>query len=138
MATGPILQGLVTLADKILALRLVFDKTQQENRDRLADYCDKIADTLSRAYLDLENGKTPHGCCYEMDSYMKDLRRVLDGSLSAKDLADLQAVLAVSYEVEYLDRELPPQTRRGSRYAELDMAAGKFRAVGSMLRATRR
>lgn len=131
-----IISGLKFLGDKLVSLVPTFLKIKRGNRDRLATYCDSIATCLTEAYQDLESGKIPHGRCQEMERYMFQLKGVLEESLQPADYESLKSALAIAYDVENLDRELPPPNRHGSRYAELDMAAGRFRSVGAKLRAT--
>jgi len=91
------------------------------------DYSDRL----------LENGVIPHGLCSQMDRYMHDLKNVLQQSLPEDEFGELHDVLAVAYQVEHIDQELPAPVRRGSKYSELDIAAGKFRAIAQRLKATR-
>ena len=131
-----ILNGLVTLGDKLLSILPAFLETKRQQRDRLADYCERISKCLSRAYVDLDRGQIPHGCCSEMDHYMRDMRDVLGEILSPNEYEELHGVLSVAYEVEHLDRELQNCERPGSKYAELAIASGKFAAVANKIRAT--
>ena len=131
-----ILSGLVTLGDKLLSILPAFLETKRQQRDRLADYCERISKCLSRAYVDLDRGQIPHGCCSEMDHYMRDMRDVLGEILSPNEYEELHGVLSVAYEVEHLDRELQNCERPGSKYAELAIASGKFAAVANKIRAT--
>ena len=136
MPAYSILKSLISLGDKLLSIasRLLSAKRQQ--RDRLADYCENISKCLSRAYVDLDRGKIPHGCCSEMDHYMRDLKDVLGKILSPEEYDELHGVLSVAYEVEHLDRELKDCDRPGSKYAELAIASGKFAAMANKIRAT--
>ncbi len=135
---NPITQGLMFLGERLLSISDTLAKSKREKRDRIADYCERIGDTLSRAFKDLDRGIVPHGLCAEMDHYMRDLRAVLADTLSANEYDDLRGALQVAYEVEHIDREFPGPQRSGSKYAELDIAAGKFRATAGKIRATRR
>lgn len=137
MTESPIIKGLIFLTDKLLSRLGILEKSRRDQRDRVAAYCEGIADTLSEAYRSLESGIIPHGLCAQMDRYMHDLRSVLEESLSDAEFRDLRDVLAVAYQVEHIDRELPPPKRVGSKYAELDIAAGKFRAIAEKLKATK-
>jgi len=131
-----ILKSLVSLGDKLLSIVPNFLKAKRDQRDRLADYCDNISKCLSRAYVDLDRGRIPHGCCSEMDHYMRDLKDVLGNILSPKEFDELNDVLSVAYEVEHLDGELRDCDRPGSKYAELAIASGKFAAIANKIRAT--
>jgi hypothetical protein len=131
-----IMNCLITLGDKLLSIVPSFLKAKIEQRDRLADYCEQISLCLSRAYVDLDRGQIPHGCCSEMDHYMRDLKDVLGKILSPKEHEELHDALSVAYEVEHLDRELRDCDRPGSKYAELAIASGKFSAVANKIRAT--
>ena len=137
MPESPIVKGLVFLADKLLSRLGVLEKAKREQRDRLAEYCEKIAENLSSAYRSLESGVMPHGLCSQMDHYMHDLRDVLEKSLSRQEFDELRDVLAVAYRVEHIEEELPPLVRKGSKFAELDIAAGKFQAISHKLKATK-
>ena len=131
-----ILKSLVDLGDKLLSIVPDFLAAKRQQRDRLADYCESISKCLSRAYVDLDRGQIPHGCCSEMDHYMRDLRNVLGKILSPEDYDELHGVLSVAYQVEHLDRELKESDRPGSKYAELAIASGKFAAIANKIRAT--
>ena len=131
-----ILKSLVSLGDKLLSIAPNFLAAKRQQRDRLADYCENISKCLSRAYVDLDRGQIPHGCCSEMDHYMRDLRDVLGKILSPEEYDELHGVLSVAYEVEHLDRELKDFDRPGSKYAELAIASGKFAAIANKIRAT--
>jgi hypothetical protein len=130
------MEGLVILSEKLLSIHQSFMAAKREKRDRLADYCEKISICLSRAYVDLDRGHIPHGCCSEMDHYMRDLRNVLGDILSPEDYEGLHGVLSVAYEVEHIDREMQVCNRHGSKYAELAIASGKFAAIANKIRAT--
>jgi hypothetical protein len=136
MAAYNILKGLVSLGEKLLSIVPDFLAAKRNQQDRLADYCEGISKCLSRAYVDLDRGQIPHGCCSEMDQYMRDLRDVLGNILSPKEYDELHDVLSVAYEVEHLDGQLRDCDRPGSKYAELAIASGKFAAIASKLRAT--
>ena len=137
MPESPIIKGLILLTDKLLSRLGLLEKAKREQRDRVATYCASIADTLSQAYRTLESGIIPHGLCAQMDRYMHDLRCVLEESLSEAEFRELRDVLAVAYQVEHIDRELPAPKKDGTKYAELDIAAGKFRAIADKLKATK-
>jgi hypothetical protein len=131
-----IIAGLKFLGDKLTSLVPAFLGMKRANRDRIATYCDNVAACLTDAFRDLERGVIPHGRCQEMERYMLQLRDVLEESLPPQEFDDLHGALRVAYDVENLDRELLPTRRPGSKYAELDMAAGRFRSVAAKLRAT--
>ena len=133
---SPIIKGLMFLADKLFSLSDTIKKSRRNQKDRVAEYCERISDTLTQAFKELEKGIIPHGLCAQMDSYMRDLKSVLKDTLSDDEYNDLREVLQVAYEVEHIDRELQNPPRKGSKYAELDIAAGKFRAVADKIRAT--
>jgi len=135
MPDSPIIKGLIFLTDKLMSRLGILEKTRRDQRDRIATYCDNVADTLSQASQSLENGVIPHGLCSQMDRYMHDLKNVLQQSLPEDEFGELHDVLAVAYQVEHIDQELPAPVRRGSKYSELDIAAGKFRAIAQRLRA---
>jgi hypothetical protein len=137
MPDSPIIKGLIFLTDKLMSCLGILGKTKRDQRDRIAAYCDSVADTLSQASQSLEKGIIPHGLCSQLDQYMHDLKDVLQQSLPEDEFGELHDVLAVAYQVEHIDRELPPPTRRGSKYAELDIAAGKFRAIAQAVKATK-
>jgi hypothetical protein len=136
MPVNVILKGLVTIGDKLLSIAPAFLAAKQQQQDRLANYCESISKCLSHAFVDLEQGQIPHGCCAEMDQYMRDMRDVLGEILSPKDFDELRDVLSVAYEVERLYGELEDCNRPGSKYAELAIASGKFAAVANKIRAT--
>ena len=129
------MKGLVTLGDKLLSIVPNFLAAKRQQRDRLADYCENISKCLSRAYVELDQGQVPHGCCAEMDQYIRDLSDVLGKILSPEDYDNLHGVLSVAYEVERLYGELHDCDRPGSKYAELDIASGKFAAIANKIRA---
>jgi hypothetical protein len=131
-----ILKSLISLGDKLLSIGPSFLAAKRQQRDRLADYCENISKCLSKAHVDLDRGHIPHGCCSEMDHYMRDLRHVLGKILSPEEYDELHDVLSVAYEVEHLDRELEDFDRPGSKYAELAIASGKFAAIANKIRAT--
>ena len=135
-AESPIIKGLIFLGDKLLSLSDTIRKSRRDQKDRVAEYCERVADTLSQAFKELERGVIPHGLCAQMDNYMRDLRIVLEYTLTDDEYNDLRDALQVAYQVEHIDRELPDPPRQGSKYAELDIAAGKFRAVADKIRAT--
>lgn len=135
MSEYAIIKGLISLTDKLLSIIGMFKKANRDQRERVARYCEQVSDTLSEAYQALERGSIPHGCCAAMDSYMQNLRVVLAETLSEDEYEDLRDVLAVAYHVEYLDREIKEPLREESKYAELDIAAGKFKAVAEKMRA---
>ena len=70
-----------------------------------------------------------------MDRYFYDMRDVLKNVLSPDELEDLRDAMAVAYRVEYLGGELASQ-RPGSKFVEIEMVAGKFRAIATKIRAT--
>jgi hypothetical protein len=131
-----IMKGLISLGDKLFSIAPAFIAAKRQQRDRLADYCECISKCLSRAYVDLDSGQIPHGCCAEMDRYMHDLKDVLGQILTPKEYDELHEVLSVAYKVEYLDGELRDCDRSGSKYAELDIASGRFAAIANKIRAT--
>jgi hypothetical protein len=133
---GPIIKGLIFLGDKLFSLADVFRRSEREKKDRVAEYCEKIAKVLSHAYDELERGHIPHGLCSEMDRYIHDLKTVLQNTLPRDEYDDLNSALQIAYKVEHIDRELPNPPRLGTKYAELDIAAGKFRAIANRIRAT--
>jgi hypothetical protein len=136
MSEYAIIKGLLSLTEKLLSITGRFKKAKRDQQDRVAQYCEEISSTLSKAYKELEKGRIPHGCCSAMDNYMRNLRIVLAETLSKEEYEDLRDVLAVAYHVEYLDHEITEPLREGSKYAELEIAAGRFKAIAGKIRAT--
>lgn len=134
MSDSIILKGLMFLGDKLLSNIQWIAKAKRDQRDRIADYCHSIADCLSKAYKDLHQGQIPHGCCAEMDSYMRDLRDMLEKTLTPAEFKELRDSLEIAYHVERLGHELSQPEYPDSKFAELDIAAGKFRAVANKIR----
>lgn len=134
MGDSIILKGLMFLGDKLLSNIQWIAKAKRDQRDRISEYCRNIADCLSKAYKGLQQGQIHHGCRSEMDSYMRDLRDVLEKTLTPTEFKELHDSLEIAYQVERLGHELSQPEPPDSKFAELDIAAGKFRAVANKIR----
>ncbi len=134
MPQSVIARGLILVSDTMLSNIKWFAAIEKDQRDRLADCCEKIADCLSRACNELKTGFIPHGCCAEIDSYMCHLHETLEKNLKSEDFAKLFDALVAAYDVERLHKYLIDTPEDDTKFAELDMAAGKFRAVVKGLR----
>ncbi len=134
MPQSVIAEGLMLVSDTMLSNIEWFVAIEKDQRDRLADYCEKIAGCLSRGCNELKTGFLPHGCCAEMDSYMCHLHKTLEKNLKPEEFARLFDALVAAYDMERLRKYLLDAPGDDTKFAELDIAAGKFRAVANKLR----
>ncbi len=131
-----IISTLLAFAKGVFGLKTSIDASNREQADRVADYIDTVAKTISDAATELRLGNIPHGKCGEMAGHAqlfeKTVSSVVDAG-RAKELADqLQSV----YDIERAYAELQNVLNADKRIAELDEAAGLLRAFAASLRVT--
>jgi hypothetical protein len=134
MPQSVIAEGLILVSDTMLSNIEWFVAIEKGQRDRLADYCEKIADCLSRGCNELKTGFLPHGCCAEMDSYMCHLHETLEKNLKPEEFARLFDALVAAYDMERLHKYLIDAPEDDTKLAELDMVAKKFTDLAKKLR----
>jgi hypothetical protein len=137
MANGVISKSLLWLGEKLLSAVPAIAKLKKEDRDCVAKYCKKIAKCLDICYAELNKGRVPRGRCIEMKGYLDDMEGVIKKVVPPSDVDELKGVLKVAYLVEHLNEEIKNASSREDPFAEVDIAAGKFRSVSARLSATR-
>jgi hypothetical protein len=133
------------IADTLLKKHQESLKDKRERWDRVADYLDKVAGLVDGAAADFRAMRIPHGHYSQMVSLASDfgdvISQVFDKDSSLLSFEYAEAFSAAVHLVEEGDamvleaRDLP-QTKDGRAVlADLEAAAGKFRAIAMTIRA---
>lgn len=131
-----IVKTIWTLGKEIFAIRGELEKARRDRRDRLASYFSELAVLIETVSASLKIKKYPHGSCAQLHALAQLMQKTLRGLVSPEEARDFQDRLMRVWEIEQLFGQL--ERKRNSavqkHLAELDEAAGYFRATAAHLR----
>jgi hypothetical protein len=132
-----IIGDILEVAKMLFDLRNKLSKAKKERKQAVADYYNRIADTLKHVVVKLRANEVPHGDCEKVLTYAEQLPETI-GDLIGNDVAiELSKKLANAHEVELLLYQLDAATDREAQLAQLEKASGYFEASADSLRAGR-
>ena len=131
-----IIDTIRVVADNVISLKLNLAKARQERKQLVSDYLSSIAQTLEDTSALLRQNVYPHGKCQELYAQSQHMEAAIGDLVGQQIAQELGAQLGVIHEIERLHAELGslPDVEREHNLAELDQAAGQFRATAAFVR----
>jgi hypothetical protein len=120
----------------IFGVRGELQKARRDRRDRLAAYFSDLANLIESVSASLRVNQYPHGSCAQLQALAQLMSKTLKGLVDAEEARQYQDKLLRVWEIEQLFGQLHslPRPKVSKRLAELDEAAGFFRATAAHLR----
>lgn len=120
----------------IFGVRGELQKARRDRRDRLAAYFSDLANLIESVSASLRVNQYPHGSCAQLQALAQLMSKTLEGLVDAKEAREYQDKLLRVWEIEQLFGQLQGMSKSkvSKRLAELDEAAGFFRATAAHLR----
>ena len=140
MAILEITAGLLGVAVEMLGLHASFTRAARDRRERAALYFADLAALVQQTSDQLRRNVYPHGSCAEMERLALLMPLTLQGLLTAEQIECYRDRLLSVHEIERAFGELQAMTpaQGGELLAQLDHAAGTFRALATHLRTASR
>lgn len=132
-----IIGDILEVAKMLFDLRNRLNKAKKERKQAVADYYNRIADTLEHVVVKLRANEVPHGDCAKILTYAEQLPETIGDLIGDNVAIELSKKLANAHEVELLLYQLDVATDRETQLAQLEKAAGYFEASADSLRAGR-
>ena len=130
-----IIEAILLVARELFGLRVNLENAKRERRERIAQYLETIATTLSEVATELRLGRVPHGKCAEMGGHADLLHETIGNAIDTERVRELASVLKGAHEVEQIYYELDNARGSDTEIAKLDEAAGLFRALAASVKA---
>ena len=120
----------------LFGVRGELQKAQRDRRDRLAAYFSELATLIESVSASLRLKQYPHGSCAQLQTLAQLMSETLRGLVGEQQAHDYQVKLLHVREIEMLFGQLQslPPDKAEAKLAELDAAAGYFRATAAHLR----
>jgi hypothetical protein len=120
----------------LFGIRGELQKARRDRRDRLAAYFSDLAALIESVSASLKLNQYPHGSCAQLQTLAGLMQKTVQGLATPDEAKDYQAKLLRAWEIEQLFGQLQqkPQEFACRKLAELDEAAGYFRATAAHLR----
>lgn len=120
----------------IFGVRGELEKARRDRRDRLASYFSDLATLIESVSASLRANQYPHGSCAQLQTLAQLMAKTLKGLVDPEDARQYQEKLMKVWEIELLFGQIQgePRAEVARRLAELDEAAGFFRATAAHLK----
>ena len=136
-----------SIGNSLLSLFREGRKENREHNDRIASLCGSISECLTKIAANLQSRKNPRAECRELAHYLQRFQAVAGKDLAEDLAAELRECLRVAHigpmrTVEFLKGlrfnlapEVSSVAKLESDIAQIEEAAGSFRAAANLLRA---
>lgn len=131
-----IIDEILGVAKELFGLRDLLSKAKADRRAKVATFFENVSGCVADVSTSLKEGQVPHGKCAEMEVYAQELPALVADELGKDRAQALGGRLRAAYEVERILGELPANSDRDEELAKLDQAAGVFRALANVVRAS--
>lgn len=125
------------LAKKLFEPLREYAKWRGESQERIALFCDRIAECLELMADSANEGKPLEALSGELDTYMDSLMDLLTGLVPHWRLAEFSQKLNKATIQGILLKELRDADSRDNAIAIIREASGSFRGLGTVLKLTR-
>lgn len=107
-------------------------------REKVAEYLDKIAVTLSKSAQSFKQGEIPHGQCLVMEQLAMQLPKTIGDFIGESQAIDLQNKLLQAHNVEMFMSGLSKNDKKEREQVliKMEQAAGLFEATAITIRAS--
>jgi hypothetical protein len=133
------IKTLLDFGKALFGLKADLEKTNLERRKRIADYLDKVADSLCNIVAGFRDNRLPHEACGALGGYVRSLIEAVGTSIEPEQLESYSSLLSSAaltrqllYEVE--SYEVESADKKEKALANLELASGEFRAIANFLR----
>lgn len=127
--------GILAFVKEAVGLLGAARDVDADTRTRIADYCDRVGDTLAQIVAELEAGRVPHGKCAQLVAYSDDFAIVAAPVLGAAEAGRVAAALRQNHDIERMAMEFDQAAERADAIRQLAEAAGRFTASAHRVRA---
>lgn len=131
-----IVETIFKVGQALFGLRNELAKARQARKQKVADFLASVAKSIEDASAILKQDEYPGGACQQILSHSNHMEAAIGDLVGQSEAQSLAAQLREVHEIEQLHRELASlsETDRGSKLANLDKAAGLFRATADFVR----
>lgn len=128
------------VAKGLFGLRTELARANREQRDRVSEYFERLAELVEVTSASLKEHRYPSGSCSQLGNMAELMPETLANLIPEPDIIRFQAELRRVHEVERLFGELQSLSNNETerRLRDLDEAAGFFRAISAHLRVSKR
>lgn len=136
---GDDVERYLELARAINAASLLAPPMDAARVQRITEYYNNIALTLDESAAVLKQRVVPHGKCGELYGYAMNLPADIGDAIGVEQARAFAEKLKESYQIESFGSQFfhLPQNEMEAKFAQLEEAAGYFRAAAKSLRVRR-
>jgi len=131
-----IVKSIWGVAQTLFGFVAALKSSKADRRARMATLFEQISDCLIVVSAEIRLGNVPHGKCAEMDTYAAELPGVIKDEVGQAKADELGTLLHSSHTVEQLAVGITQLADKEPCLREIEEAAGKFRALAHIVRAT--
>jgi hypothetical protein len=110
------------------------EKAELERRKRIADYLDKVADSLIDTVAGFRDNQLPHEACGALSGYVRSLIEAVGTSIKPEQLEHYSSLLSSAALTRQLLYEVESADEKEKALADLELAGGEFKAIANFLR----
>jgi hypothetical protein len=118
----------------LFGVKADLEKAELERRKRIADYLDKIADSLHDTAAGFKSNQLPHESCGALSGYVRSLIEAVGTSIEPAQLEHYSSLLSSAALTRQLLYEIESADEKEKALADLELAGGEFRAIANFLR----
>jgi hypothetical protein len=125
---------LLNFGKALFGFKADLEKTNLERRKRIADYLDKVADSLCNIVAGFRDNRLPHGACGALEGYVRSLIEAVGTSIEPEQLEYYSSLLSDAALTRQLLYEVQSADEKEKALADLELASGEFSAIANFLR----
>jgi hypothetical protein len=128
------IKTLLDFGKALFGFKADLEKAELERRKRIADYLDKIADSLRDTVAGFRDNQLPHEACGSLSGYVRSLIEAVGTSIDPEQLEHYSSLLSSAALTRQLLYEVESADEKEKALADLELAGGEFRAIANFLR----
>jgi hypothetical protein len=131
-----IVETIFKVGQALFGLRNELAKAREARKQKVADFLTLVGKSIEEASVLLKRGIYPGGVCQQILSHSNHMEAAIGDLVGQSEAQSFAAQLREVHEIEQLHGELASlsETDRGRKLANLDKAAGFFRATADFVR----
>jgi hypothetical protein len=128
------IKTLLDFGKTLFGFKADLKKAELERRKRIADYLDKIADSLRDTVAGFRANQLPHEACGALSGYVRSLIEAIGTSIEPEQLEHYSSLLSGAALTRQFLYEVESADEKEKALADIELAGGEFRAIANFLR----
>jgi hypothetical protein len=128
------IKTLLDFGKALFGFKADLEKANLERRKRIADYLDKVADSLCDIVAGFRDHRLPHEACGSLGGYVRSLIEAVGTSIELEQLEYYSSLLSNAALTRQLLYEVESADEKENALEYLELASGEFKAIANFLR----